>query len=164
MTLTTKILAVLVGLGLAAGAGVFAYSRIFDSGLTAGRAEVQAKWDKDRLRMQKLIDAAAAENAKNHEVAAVRDQEAEDAYNSVVQGTAAVAAAYARSLHDYENRLAASSNAVSISRYFAKSPTAADVSGPRPIDAAIGARLAECDQHEAAYQALISELTPQVRP
>jgi hypothetical protein len=156
-------LAALVGIGAVAGLGAWGYRSVYNGGLTAGRAEIATQWSADRLKTQTLIEAKTAENAAAEQAAAVRAQETDDAYRAVVQGTAAVADAYARSLRDHENRPRANPSAMPGDHPFAGITDTTVVPGPGPIERAVAARLAECAEHEAAFETLRTQLTPQLR-
>jgi hypothetical protein len=162
MSLAIRILLLVVGAGALIGFGAFGYRAIYDAGLTAGRAEIQAKWDADRLETQKLADAAEAKNAADLAATLKLDQETIDGFKAEAAAAAAHAADYARRLHDAENRLRAGGSSLPQGRGQPGVAQPPQAPSQGRFDAAVGARLAECDANEAQLSALQAELLPQI--
>lgn len=147
---------------LVAGVCGWGCRAIYNAGVTSGRSRVQARWDADKLATQKLV-AEQQQVADEKLAAAVKlNQEILDAYSAKMADVQADADDYARRLRNAQGELA--TNAGTLPRV--AGGFAAAVATPPPsegrLDAAVGARLAECDANEAQLTALEGELLPQI--
>jgi hypothetical protein len=162
--LVIRIAVALVGLGFLAGLGFWGYRTVYDAGLTAGRAEIQAKWDADRIAADQKLATIEADNAEKLRQADELNQETVDEYEHKLATVADSVSSYASRLHAVEAKLAAAgagSPVPQAANQPATPPTPLAI-GPGQIESAIGARLAECDVNEAQLSALITEIKPQI--
>jgi len=171
VSIAIRIALVLGVLSAVAALGAWGYRAIYDAGLTAGRAEIQTKWDADKIATQKLADAAQASNALKLEAAAKFNQETIDAFDQKLTTALADAHDYAVRLYNAETHLAAGSHPVPGPAGVAGAPAAAAPSGqgsvgigpePSGLDSTLGARLTECDANESQLSALQAEIVPQL--
>jgi hypothetical protein len=156
--------AILIGvavLALACG-GYWAYLHAYDSGKTAGAAEVQTKWDADQAAIAAQAAAAAAQAAKDKDAADANNARIQDDLQAQLLAARSSAATYASELQNTRARLAASLRAVPKAANNAGSVAGAAASSVGQLDAATGAALAECAVVRSDYHALIAELSPQL--
>lgn len=163
----TEVKAIAIGvlvIALALG-GYIGFRMAFDSGLTAGKAEVQTEWDADKINIQKVADVAIASAMKQRDDAIENNQVIHDQYEKQVAGISANAADFARRLRNAEAIITAGG----------RSTGKAD-SGPAPATAGqtssadqFGRLLTlitdfhtECQANADQLDALIAEIKPQL--
>ena len=162
--MTTEIKLIVAGvLVIALGLGGFLlYRSAYDSGQTAGKAEIQVQWDTDKSKIQAVTDAAIAQ--------ATKDKEAAIAANEGIQNDLQTQLASMRDL----NTTLAKRMRLASSNPSANSGTLPQAAGNKdpvsaPANDSVGRlnqlladALTECRANWANYSALIKELSPQL--
>jgi DNA primase len=135
-----------------------AYGSWHHSVYNAGKAEVQAAWDKDKAGRQAIVDAAVKQQQERDDAIIQANAKDLDKYRAVVADAASAGLALARRLRDAERRQHAAESALSEinSRPGAAAPGAD--SGDGPLTIAVGAALAECTDNAAQLNALSAEV------
>jgi hypothetical protein len=161
VTTEIKLIAVGVIVILLALGGYIGYRSAYDSGQTAGKAEIQSAWDTDKAKIQSVTDAAIAQATKDKEAAIAANEGIKNDLQAQLASISSDNAQLAKRL-----RLAASAptsrNSLPKAADNQKSPTA-------PVDDSVGrlnqlltSALTECRTNWANYSALIKELGPQL--
>jgi hypothetical protein len=162
MTTEVKMIAIGVGVILLALAGYLGYRSAYDSGLMAGKAEVQTLWDADKAAIQRVADAAIAQATKERDDALTANEVAQNGYQTQLSAANASAADFAKRLRYTEALIATRSSAVPKAGS-GQQPTATSTqSGDVSLTNALGAALAECSANVAQLDALIIEIKPQL--
>ena len=155
----------LIGAGLlaAGGLGFWLYHSIYTSGLAAGRAEVQASWDKDKQSIATLAAAAKDE-------AVVKEAEAKAANLGVIHelqakldASSAAGNDLARRLHNALARPATSGSTMPQAAGGSSPPATSGV--PPSQDAVVTSVAtydAACQRDAARLNALIEEVSSQL--
>jgi hypothetical protein len=163
--LTTEIKLIVVGIlviVLALG-GFLLYRSAYDSGQTAGKAEVQTLWDTDKAKIQAVTDAAIAQVTKDKEAAIAANEAITNDLQKQLGSMRDLNTGLAQRLR-LATSASANSGTVPKASDNPKSPTAPIDNGVGRLNDAFAATLTECRTNWANYSALIKELKPQLVP
>jgi len=162
MSAEIKMIAIGVTVILLALGGYFGYRLAYDSGQTAGRAEIQTQWDANRAKIQAVTDAAIATATKQRDDAFIANEVAQHGYQEQLSAINATAADFARRLRYAEARIATHSDPLPKTSGGQQPAATGAQAGDVNLTNAIGAALAECSANTAQLDALIVELKPQL--
>jgi len=154
------IIAVIV-IALALG-GYLGYRSAYDSGLTAGKAEIQAAWDTDKAKIQAVTDAAIAQATKDKEDAIAANEAIQNDYQTQLSAARTLSDALAQRLRSYTASHPANSGAVSKAGSGSEPAATSSQAGDVILTNALGAALAECSANTAQLDALIVEIKRQL--
>jgi hypothetical protein len=162
MTLEIKaILALVLLLGLV-GFGFWGYRSAYGSGQTAGKAEVQGAWDRDKAAIQALTTDAIAQAMKDKDAALIANEGVRHDLQTQVDSARAIAGNLAQRLRIATARSASNSGPVSQAGPRQGAATTVPASSNDAITVAIANALTECAVNADNHDALIKELTPQL--
>jgi hypothetical protein len=165
-SLTAEIKFIVIGVlivGLALG-GYLLYRSAYNSGQTAGKAEVQTLWDADRSKIQAVTDAAIAKATQEKEAAIAANEGIQNDLQAQLDSMHGLNASLAERLRRANANPTAHSSPL---------PQAAGNQKPvaAPVDDSVGRlnqlladALTECRTNWVNYSALIKEVSPQVAP
>ena len=162
MATETKIIVFLLAL---LGLGILAWvvkDRIYDSGVTAGKATIQLAWDQNKAEIQKTADDAIAAATKQRDDALSANEGIQSDYQTQLTSARALNGSLADRLRQYEARAAANSGTVPKAGGGQGPPAAGAAPSVGRFDDLVGAAFGECASNSIQLNALIKELGPQL--
>lgn len=165
MTLEIKIILGVVLILALLGGGYFGYRSAYDSGQTAGKAQIQTAWDNDKAAITATADAAIAAATKAKEDALANNEAISNDYQAQLSAANASASQFAQRLRNAEATIAANRSAMSKAGSGSSlkdpgAPTSSDQLGQ--LVALVTDLRTECAANADQLDALNKELAPQL--